>query len=104
MTVQRFRIPVELVAGRFATVDQGSADQVVQSVTVLLRTVRGMRIEVPSYGIDDPTFATSPNVSGIRAAVRRWVPQAQALVTDGGTDPVDEAIRNIDVAVRGGNA
>lgn len=101
MAAPVLQLPLRLVAGRFATLPQSSRDEVVQSVTLLLRTILSTRIEVRGYGIDDPTFTVRPDLPQIRRAIERWEPRAAATVTDGGIDLPDDAIRSIIVATGG---
>jgi hypothetical protein len=44
------------VTGRLATVQTGSAEEVLQSAGLLLSTVRGERLAQPDYGRPDWTF------------------------------------------------
>lgn len=75
------RLPLELAAdGTFVTVAQGSDEELVQSVRILLGTRPGERVAVSGYGIPDPTFRTVHRPDEIVDAVRVWEPRATAEV------------------------
>src|SRR5687767_8720500 len=80
-----FAFPFRLKAsGRsVAVVEQDSEEDITNCVEVLLRTERGSRIEVPDYGIDDPTFhQVSPNdkLTELQAAIVEWEPRAETTL------------------------
>jgi phage baseplate assembly protein W len=102
ITVPHFALPFRLAGdGSFAVVEQDSDDEVVQSVEILLRTRVGSRIELPEYGIEDPTFTVVPDIAGILDAIADWEPRAQVTIGDE-IDSKDELMHNISVQVANG--
>jgi len=88
-------LPIRIVGGSFATLPQGSADEIAQSVAILLRTLRDSRLEVPGYGVPDMVGLTTLDLAAIRAAIARWEPRALATVEGGAPDLSDEGLRKI---------
>jgi hypothetical protein len=87
--------------GEFTVVEQDSEEDIVTSVSVLVRTARGQRIDLPEYGVSDMTFAVGVNRNEILAAVSRWEPRASAIVGSS-NDALDVLIQrvNIDISER----
>lgn len=80
-----FAYPFHFNATAGATVvDQGSYEDLVTQVGVVVACPVGSCPELPTFGIPDPTFASAPPDPGsIVAAVQQWVPDADeaAVVT-----------------------
>ncbi|MCD2193528.1 GPW/gp25 family protein [Actinomycetospora endophytica] len=97
---QHFALPFNLQAnGSYGVVDQDSSDDVISCVRVLLATRVGERLEVPQFGIPDPTFAVgNPGWPGVlENAVARWEPRAAGhaiptVVHEDGTAEVVAAV------------
>lgn len=83
----------------YATVTQGTDEERLQNVEVLFSTTRGERIDVPGYGVPDPTFSVQLDRTELERAVDEWVPEALAAVEDQ-PDDVDELIRQVVVRVQ----
>jgi phage baseplate assembly protein W len=83
--------------GSFNTVAQDTVEEVAQSVGVLLGTVKGERVMVPDYGVDDPTFS-EPNTNEIAQIVAQWEPRA-AVVVSLTTTPHGNAQVNVQVSL-----
>lgn len=62
VTIPHFDLPFRFgVSGESAAVvQQGSQQDVRNCVEAIIRTPVGSRLHVPNFGIDDPTFLTSP--------------------------------------------
>lgn len=100
VAVPHFSFPFRLGSnGSFAVVEQDSPDEVGDCVQVLLSTPTGSRVELPEYGIDDPTFTQSVDVPGILSAIDDWEPRAQV---DVGVefDSQDALIRHISANIK----
>ena len=75
--VPHLAIPFVLAAdGTVATVEQDSEIEIAQCVGVLASTVVGSRIEVPPYGVPDPTFTATAATAGLARAIPVWEPRA----------------------------
>lgn len=98
MAARVLQLPLRIVGGRYASLPQGSDGELAQSVAVLLRTERGSRVEVPRYGVSDPTFR-GVDVAEVRAAIAQWEPRALADVSDGGIDTSDVGIHSLLVEI-----
>lgn len=82
--IPKLSLPLRLGSeGRFATVEQDSGSEVAACVYAVLATPLGSRLEVPGYGIVDPTFDTLPlNLSESLAAISDWEPRANVQTTE----------------------
>ena len=67
-----FRFPFRFVAGRAATVAQGSDTEIEQGVRVLLLSHIGERVEVPEFGVEDQTFRERWDEAVVRQAASEW--------------------------------
>jgi len=78
--VPKLRVPLEVGAGRFESVEQGSAEEVAACVYAIAATPLGARLELPQFGVEDPTFDQLPLEvqAKILAAVAQWEPRATA--------------------------
>lgn len=81
-------LPLRLDGGRLATLDQGSAAELGQSVRLLMTTRPGERLEDTAYGVPDYTFAPVAAIdpAEIAGAVRDHEPRVDADV-DVDVDP-----------------
>lgn len=104
VSIPHFQIPfqVDPVTQHIAVVEQGTEDDVRQCIQALVTTEIGSRAELPEYGIPSILFVETIDASGILAAVLRWEPRAQLMISDA-PDAQDEFIRWITVDVMGGN-
>jgi phage baseplate assembly protein W len=69
--------------GAAVTLAQDSAEEVAQSVKVLLSTRPGDRAVVPGYGVPEPTFAPTADpvdAALVIAAAAEWEPRADPEV------------------------
>lgn len=97
--VPHFALPFRLAGARFAVIEQDTDDEVLQSVEVIVRTRLGERIEVPDFGIPDPTFGTNFDSGALRSHIARWEPRANTSVASS-PDSLDELIRRVSVGVQ----
>lgn len=82
--VPHFGLPFAFDATGSATVvEQDSLADIAECVTILAACNRGRRIELPDYGITDPTFHTTFDSPELIAQVARYEPRAQIAVSGG---------------------
>lgn len=106
--IPHLRVPLQVVAGHLAVVEQDSEDELAQSVAVVLGTLRGERPVVPGFGITDQGFQ-EPRAAELVAAVEANEPRVRVLRVDGPpgvetvtfVDPMDETNREVHVGVGG---
>ena len=98
VTVPHLTWPLRLDGTSLAVVEQDSTDEIAQSVSLLLSTTRATRLELPDYGIDDPTFGRQLNNAEVVAQIAEWEPRA---VADSEATAVDEGIATLTVTVDG---
>ena len=92
-----FDLPLRLKAdGSFATTVADSAQDVANSVGVLVATRTGERLSVPTYGTPDPLFG-GVDVDAVRAAVAAWEPRAAGMTVTVNVDG-----ENTEVTMDGG--
>jgi phage baseplate assembly protein W len=80
--VPQFAMPLRVVNGDFAVVEQGSIEDIEQNVMAVLRTIVGSRIDAPDFGIPDETFeqlSASPSAEPYIAAVEAAEPRAHLI-------------------------
>lgn len=75
----------ETGVGTLATVPQDSLSEVRQCTRVILRTLRGRRIEDPQLGVTDPRWEAGVNTDEIADALDRDEDRADWTVT---ADPI----------------
>lgn len=90
---------LDTLSGEFSYIEQDSFEDIIQSVEVLLQTVVGSRIELPTYGVDDMLFRSGLDTNEILARVAEWEPRAVALV-DADYNELDSLITEIRVRLR----
>lgn len=96
--VPHFSFPFRLAGSRIALTDQGSDDEILDCVEVLLSTEPGERIDLPDYGLEDQAFLEGgASRSQIDSTIRAWEPRAAFDI-----DPVDmeDRIDNVRVNLR----
>lgn len=77
------QIPHFPVPFKFGVYTEQDSDQEIEDcVETIIRFPIGQRPEEPEFGIPDQTFAVpAPNVDKIQAAVSRWEPRANPVIT-----------------------
>lgn len=83
------------IDGSAAVVSQDSAAELQQNVVVLVLTEVGERLEVPEFGIPDPTFRTEVDTASIVEAAEMWDERARVFVNS----DIDRMVRNIQLSV-----
>lgn len=75
-------LPFRFVSGAAAVVEQDSLDDVSNCVEATLRTLVGQRLELPGFGIDDPTFQNQPiDTAAIVDKLLNEEPRASVLLS-----------------------
>lgn len=90
------------MAGSPAVVEQDTVEEITQCVEAVLKTQVGQRIEVPEFGLDDPTFmelAANETGEEIALAVEEWEPRAGDVLTD---IEIEEALTRVRLTFRTG--
>jgi len=95
-----FRFTNAVRGGPAAAVnEQDSLDEIADCVFAVLVCPAGFRVELPAFGLTDPTFAVpAPDLDEIRDTVEAWEPRA-ALVLDTYPDLLDVLIAHVEVDV-----
>ena len=83
MSTPHFSFPFRIEGGSASVVEQDDPEELEQNVFVLLLTEEGERMEVPDFGVPDPTFRTGIDAEAISAIAERWDERVQ--VWAGGT-------------------
>lgn len=82
MAVPHFDLPFRLSGLHAVEVDQDSIEDITNCVEAVIRTFKGARIELPDFGIDDPTFSLQPlAVQDVVQAVLDQEPRASLLIS-----------------------
>jgi phage baseplate assembly protein W len=97
--IPQFDLPLRLDGTDLATVEQDSPQDVVNSVTIILRTMLGEHPVLDDFGIADPTFSQGGvDVEALRAQIERWEPRAE-LVFEENPDLLSELVASIRINV-----
>lgn len=83
--------------GAAVVVEQGTFEEIEQNVKVLVLTELGERLEVPDFGVSDPTFASEIDIEAIAAAAEEWDERASVVVAE--PDSLRMLVRNLIVQV-----
>ena len=95
MSVSHFAFPFRFGGtGTAAVVEQGTHAEIEQGVKVLVLTNLGERIEVPGFGVSDPTFQLSIDTQTISSAAREWDERAEVLASEE-PDFIEKLVRNV---------
>lgn len=83
-----------------AVVEQDSVEEIAECVLAILLCPQGYRVELPEFGVDDPTFSVPDvDLEAVRAAITTWEPRADAVLSQA-PDSLDELIRRVQVLVQ----
>lgn len=89
-------------AGRIVTLEQDSVEEVTQSISVLLGTEAGERIDLPTYGVVDGFVPGPVDPAVITALAQQWEPRADLTVTSSGPDAAGVCSTTVEVEVLAG--
>jgi len=80
--------------------EQDSIDEVADACLAILLCPQGFRVELPEFGLPDPTFSMpAPDLDEIRATLDQWEPRASAAL-DSYPDLWDDLIAHVEVNVQ----
>lgn len=82
------------IGGSAAVLEQDDIAEIEQNVKVLVLTEQGERLEVPEFGISDPTFRTEIDTDSIAEAAEHWDSRCRVLL-DSEIDFVHRMVRNV---------
>jgi hypothetical protein len=83
-----------------AVTEQDSLDEISDCCMAILLCPTTFRVELPEFGIPDPTFSSPQvDVTILRNAVERWEPRASVQLT-AGIDALDELVARIETFVQ----
>ncbi len=98
--VPHFSLPFRFATPYAAVSEQDSLDEISDCVYAVLVCPYGFRVELPTFGLPDPTFSVpAPDLDEIRDVIDLWEPRASALVATY-PDLVDELIAHVEVDVQ----
>jgi hypothetical protein len=94
-----FAYPFRFTGAAAAVVEQDSKDEIVACATAIILCPLGFRVELPAFGIPDPTFTQgAARTDAIEAALAEWEPRAATLVHSE-PDALDVFVSNVTVRV-----
>lgn len=97
--IPHFSFPFRFDNGHAVVVDQDTTDEIMACELAIVLCPLGFRVELPDFGILDPTFSEGGvNVEAIAAALSAWEPRSQEVVT-GVLDALDELVSRVTVRV-----
>lgn len=100
MDVPHLALPLRVVDGAFAAVEQGSLDELTVSVQVVCSFPIGYRIESPEFGIPEFELSDLPlPVDDLERTIESWEPRANVEVTQADYNPNDPLAAPLQVAV-----
>lgn len=79
-----FSLPFRFIGGTAtaAMTEQDTVDEIADCIKAIVLTRPGERMELPQFGIDDPTFQ-GLNKDDLMAAIERWESRATVAVEEG---------------------
>lgn len=102
--IPHWAVPFRVENGRVVTVEEDSSEEITQIVHIILNSLKGERLSVPDFGLEDPTFRTMGGTlqADITAEVERWEPRAELSFDEFTIDETGSLAGRVYVAVRGG--
>jgi len=98
--VPHFSLPFRFASPQAAVTEQDSLDEIADCVFAILLCPAGFRVELPAFGLPDPTFAmTAPDLDEIRTVIDQWEPRAAVLLSER-PDLLDVLIARVEVLVQ----
>jgi phage baseplate assembly protein W len=92
-------------SGHAECVEQDSHDDVYQCVQAIVRTVRGQRLELPDFGINDTVMQEGgPDVSDISGAIEQYEDRASYVIDVDYEEDIDSLMWSISIGVEGNDA
>lgn len=91
--IPKLKIPLALVGGELATVEQGTDGEIAQCVYAIVATPVGSRVDDTEFGVEDPTFDPTPlDPTEILAAVNTYEPDAHVEVAQDVEEFTDQVV------------
>lgn len=101
--VPHFALPFRFDATPQAVVsEQDSVDEIADCVYSILICPQGFRVELPQFGLPDPTFAVSPpgpDLDRMREVIQTWETRADLLLSEA-PDALDVLISRVRTVVQ----
>jgi phage baseplate assembly protein W len=98
--VPHFSLPFRFAGSSVAVNEQDSIEEVADACLAILLCPVGFRVELPSFGLEDPTFTSpAPDLDTVREALDQWEPRAAAAISEY-PDLLDALIAHVEVDVQ----
>lgn len=98
--VPHFAYPFRFASPQAAVNEQDSIAEVADACLAVLVCPVGFRVELPTFGLEDPTFSSpGPDLDTIRAAIAQWEPRAAATLSEY-PDLWDALVSHVEVDVQ----
>lgn len=98
--VPHFSLPFRFASPNVAVNEQDSLDEISDCVVAILLCPLGFRVELPLFGLPDPTFSTpAPDLDDIRDVIETWEERAGVLL-DQHADAADQLIARVRTSVQ----
>lgn len=95
-----FALPFRFGLPHVAVTEQDSIDEIGDCVLAVLSCPLGYRVELPDFGVADPTFSTpSVDLDSLRESVELWEPRA-VVALEQAMDFYDVLITRVQAEVR----
>lgn len=97
--IPHFSLPFRFATPYAAVSEQDSLDEIADCCYAILVCPVGFRVELPRFGLSDPTFSPAPDLDTVRGAIDTWEPRAAALLEER-VDTADELVAHVEVLVQ----
>jgi hypothetical protein len=98
--VPHFSLPFRFASPYAATNEQDSLDEITDCVYAILACPLGFRVELPTFGLDDPTFSMpAPDLDAIRDTIENWEERAGVVLAQY-PDALDVLIAHVQTSVQ----
>lgn len=80
-------------------VEQGSVDDHLQQVEAIVRTIKGQRLDLPEFGINDPSLREGgPDIHAIQSDIDHWAPDVDFSITSN-PDVIEKMVFRVHIGV-----
>lgn len=94
-----FALPLQFSNGAAVVYEQDTTDEILSCVLAILLCPLGYRVELPTFGLADPTFTEGlVRTDAINAALSEWEPRA-AQDSDSWLDELDAFVSHVRVRI-----
>jgi phage baseplate assembly protein W len=94
-----FSLPFRFAPSQAAVNEQDSIDEIADCVLAILMCPLGFRVELPTFGLADPTFTGPVDTTAIQRTIDQWEPRAHFALS-ARPDRLDELITRAQVTVQ----